>query len=204
VRQLSSTIKNVQLHAKVLELSLTDGLTGVYNRRYFELLLQKETERSHRYHRELTVIMVDIDLFKGYNDAFGHPAGDEALREVAQCISRGVRRGLDVVTRYGGEEFAIILPETGTDGASVVAENVRNQLEADQKFLRPTSVSLGIGTLYGEKLSAQVLVDQADRALYQAKRQGRNRAVIFEDWMVEPAHADGELPENAGGPSPKD
>ncbi len=204
VRQLSSTIKNVQLHAKVLELSLTDGLTGVYNRRYFELLLQKETERSHRYHRELTVIMIDIDLFKGYNDAFGHPAGDEALREVAQCILRGVRRGLDVVTRYGGEEFAIILPETGTEGASVVAENVRKQLEADQKFLRPTSVSLGIGTLYGEKLSAQMLVDQADRALYQAKSQGRNRAVIYEDWMVEPAHAVGEFSENVSGPSPKD
>jgi predicted signal transduction protein with EAL and GGDEF domain len=101
VRQLASSIKNVQLHAKVLELSLTDGLTGVHNRRYFEILLPKETERSRRYRRDLAVIMIDIDRFKRYNDAFGHPAGDDALREIAQCIGRGVRRGLDVVTRFG-------------------------------------------------------------------------------------------------------
>jgi DNA-binding LacI/PurR family transcriptional regulator/GGDEF domain-containing protein len=151
VRQLSSSIKNAQLHAKVLELSLTDGLTGVHNRRYFEIMLQKETERSRRYRRELAVIMIDIDRFKGYNDAYGHPAGDEALKEIARCIERGARRGLDVVTRYGGEEFAIILPETDAAGARTVAENVRKEL-----------------------------VDEADRALYQAKCQGRNRTVVFD------------------------
>ncbi|MGD0174887.1 MAG: GGDEF domain-containing protein [Anaerolineales bacterium] len=191
VRQLSSTIKNVQLHAQVRELSLTDGLTGVHNRRYFEIILQKETERTQRYKRDLAVIIIDIDFFKGYNDAFGHPAGDEALKEIAECITLGARRGLDVVTRYGGEEFAIILPETNAEGAWIVAEKVRNLVENDPKFLQHTTVSLGIGSLREGLLQSQILVDQADRSLYQAKRQGRNRSVIFEDWMQEPAHSDG-------------
>ncbi len=188
VRQVASSIKNVQLHAKVLELSLTDGLTGIHNRRYFEIMLQKETERSRRYKRDLSVIMIDIDFFKQYNDAFGHPAGDEALQEIAQCIEQGARRGLDVATRYGGEEFAIILPETDAGGANIVAEKVRKLVEGSRKLLQSTTVSLGIATLGGEMLHSQMLVDQADRALYQAKSQGRNQTLIFEEWMQEAAH----------------
>ncbi|MBN2086517.1 MAG: GGDEF domain-containing protein [Anaerolineales bacterium] len=188
VRQLSSSIKNAQLHAKVLELSLRDGLTEVHNRRFFEIMLQKETERSRRYKRDLAVIMIDIDYFKRYNDAYGHPAGDEALREIARCIEQGARRGLDVVTRYGGEEFAIILPETDEGGAQIVAENVRTRVAGNPKFLRPTTVSLGIASLRGEQLQSQMLVEQADLAMYQAKSQGRNRSVVFEDWMREAEH----------------
>jgi len=203
VRQVASSITNARLHAKVLELSLTDELTGVHNRRFFEIMLQKEAERTQRYKRDLAVIMIDIDLFKGYNDAFGHPAGDEALRKIAACITQGAQRGLDVVTRYGGEEFALILPETNADGAWIVAENVRKHVENDLKFLRPLTVSLGIASLREGLLRSQVLVGQADQALYQAKRQGRNRTVIFEDWMRESAHADGASPENASEPSPK-
>jgi diguanylate cyclase (GGDEF)-like protein len=187
-RQLASSIKNAQLHAKVLELSLTDALTGVHNRRYFEILLQKETERNRRYQRDLSVIMIDIDRFKDYNDAHGHPAGDEALREIAQGIARGARRGLDVVSRYGGEEFAIILPETDLAGARTVAENVRQAIEGNGKFLQRTTVSLGVASLAGEQMSAQELVERADRALYQAKCQGRNRTVIYEEWMQKAAH----------------
>jgi diguanylate cyclase (GGDEF)-like protein len=197
VRQVASSINNVHLHAKVLELSLTDALTGVYNRRNFEILLQKEVDRSRRYNRDLAVIMADIDHFKLYNDAFGHPAGDRALQEIARCITHGARRGVDVVTRYGGEEFAIILPETDPDGAKIVAEKIRSEIAGSSNFLQQTTISLGIGSLRGDRLKAQKLVDQADRALYQAKQQGRNRVVVFEEWMIEAAHG-----QAAGGPQP--
>jgi len=188
VRQLASAVKSAELHSKVLELSLTDGLTGIHNRRYFELLLQKEVERSQRYNRRLAAIMIDIDHFKRYNDSFGHPAGDDALRRVAEDIQNSARRGLDVVTRYGGEEFAIILPETDTEGALIVAETIRRHVADDTRFLRTMSVSLGISSLSGDQLSHDTLLDRADRALYQAKNQGRNRTVVFEDWMRESAH----------------
>jgi diguanylate cyclase (GGDEF)-like protein len=202
IRQLASAIKSTQLHSQVLELSLTDSLTGVHNRRYFEILLQKEIERCQRYNRYLAVIMIDIDLFKEYNDAFGHLAGDEALREVAQCVSRGARRGLDVVTRYGGEEFTIILPETDANGAIVVAEHVRQLVETDSKFLRTVAISLGVAAQRGDQLRLQALVGQADKALYQAKQQGRNRSVVYEDWMVEAAHsATGEDSQTASLPT---
>jgi diguanylate cyclase (GGDEF)-like protein len=191
VRQLASALKSAELHAKVLELSLTDALTGVHNRRFFELLLQKEVERSQRYNRRLATIMIDIDHFKRYNDSFGHPAGDDALRRLAGDIQNNARRGLDVVTRYGGEEFAIILPETDTDGAMIVAENIRRSIAADNRFLRALTVSLGISSLSGDQLNHDSLLDRADRALYQAKAQGRNRTVVFEDWMQDPAHSQG-------------
>jgi diguanylate cyclase (GGDEF)-like protein len=188
VMQIASAVKSAQLHNKVLELSLTDGLTEVFNRRYFEILLQKEAERSRRYNRGLAVVMIDIDRFKDYNDLFGHPAGDEALRSVARAISCGARRGLDVVTRFGGDEFAVILPETDYDGARVVAENIHGQVRAGTHGMRPLTISLGIASLRGDRLQARELVGQADRALYQAKHQGRDRSVIYEEWMVEPAH----------------
>jgi diguanylate cyclase (GGDEF)-like protein len=188
VVQLASAIKSAQLHNKVLELSLTDGLTDVYNRRYFEILLKKEAERSQRYNRGLAVVMIDIDRFKEYNDLFGHPAGDEALRAVARAIIGGARRGLDVVTRFGGDEFAVILPETDYDGARIVAENIHGQVRAETGFMRPLTISLGIASLHGNHLAAQELVERADRALYQAKHQGQDRVVVYEDWMVESAH----------------
>jgi diguanylate cyclase (GGDEF)-like protein len=190
VVQLASAIKSAQLHNKVLELSLTDGLTEVFNRRYFEILLKKEAERSLRYDRGLAVVMIDIDRFKDYNDLFGHPAGDEALRAVARAISSGARRGLDVVTRFGGDEFAVILPETDYAGARTVAENIHHQVKAETSLQQPLSISIGLASLHGDRLSAQELVRQADLALYQAKHQGRDRAVAYEEWMTEPAHPD--------------
>ena len=192
VRQLASVIKSAELHSKVLELSLTDALTGVHNRRYFEILLQKEVERSQRYGRPLAIIMADIDHFKKYNDSFGHPAGDEALRRVAGGILQSARRGLDVVTRFGGEEFAVILPETDGEGARIVAEKIRNHIQAETHFLIKLTVSLGVSAMRGDQLQSTALVDQADRALYQAKNKGRNRTILFEEGMQEQAHAKNE------------
>jgi diguanylate cyclase (GGDEF)-like protein len=189
VRQIASALKSAELHGKVLELSLTDGLTEVHNRRYFEIFLEKEVVRSQRHNWRLSTIMIDIDHFKEYNDSYGHPAGDEALRWVAEDIQNGARRGLDVISRYGGEEFAVILPETDPDGARIVAEKIRQSVEADTRFRRKVTISLGIASLSGEQLSHVTLVEQADRALYQAKSQGRNRAIIYEEWMQESAHA---------------
>jgi diguanylate cyclase (GGDEF)-like protein len=190
VRQIASALKSAELHGKVLELSLTDGLTGVHNRRSFEMFLQKEVERGIRYNRRLSTIMIDIDHFKEYNDSFGHPAGDDALRKVAEDIQNGARRGLDVISRYGGEEFAVILPETEVEGARIVAENIRMSVESDTRFRRKMTISLGIASLSGEQLSHANLIEQADRALYQAKEQGRNRAILYEEWMQESAHVD--------------
>lgn len=176
--QLAAALKSARLHDEVRQLSLTDGLTDVYNRRYFEILLQKEAERGQRYDRDLAVVMIDIDCFKEYNDVFGHPAGDEALRIVARCIGNGARRGLDLVTRYGGDEFGVILPETDREGARIVAEHIRAQLGAETSLLHKLTISLGIASLRGDKLQAQELVERADRALYRAKDQGRDRAVL--------------------------
>jgi two-component system cell cycle response regulator len=194
IQQLEAAIRSEQLHNQVLELSLTDALTGIHNRRYFDLMLEKETDRSQRYHRDLAVIMADIDHFKLYNDTHGHPAGDRALQAVAQCISRGVRRGLDMVSRYGGEEFAIILPETDMQNARIVAETIRTELKASGLFLQPTTVSLGISSLEGKRWSSDDLVEATDRALYQAKQQGRDRAVAYEDWMDNSLHGPGVVP----------
>jgi diguanylate cyclase (GGDEF)-like protein len=185
--QLAAALNNARLHNEVTQLSLTDGLTDVYNRRYFEILLQKEAERGQRYNRDLAVVMIDIDRFKDYNDVFGHPAGDEALRVVARCICNGARRGLDVVTRYGGDEFGVILPETDREGARIVAENIHAQLNAETKFLHRLTISLGIASLRGDQIRVPELVERADRALYRAKDQGRDRVVIYADCEAEPA-----------------
>jgi diguanylate cyclase (GGDEF)-like protein len=188
VIQLATAIRSARLHARVLELSLTDGLTEIHNRRFFEILIEKEVDRSRRYSRDLAVIIADIDWFKNYNDAFGHLAGDEALREIAHCIRDNARRGLDIVTRYGGEEFAVILPETDGEGARVVAEKIRESIRNSNRFLRPLTISLGIAAMRGDQLNSKTLIDQADRALYHAKSRGRDRSVRFEDGMLETAH----------------
>lgn len=180
VRQLAAAFKSARLHAQVIELSLTDSLTGLRNRRYFELLLQAEVTRSQRYRRDLSVIMIDLDHFKKYNDTFGHPAGDEALQQVAEGIRCGARRGLDIVARFGGEEFIVILPETGTKSAMEVAEKIRSSISGLRNVKSRITVSIGIAAVQGSECNAEELIRQADQALYQAKHRGRNRVCTFE------------------------
>jgi diguanylate cyclase (GGDEF)-like protein len=179
-RQLAATFKASDLHAQVVELSLTDALTGVYNRRYFELFLGNEVERSRRFSHDLTIIMIDIDYFKEYNDSYGHPAGDKALQFVVMCVQKG-RRSADVLARIGGEEFALILPETGVGGALEVAERIRTAMTNSSDLKYPLTLSMGVSTLHGSAVEAEVLVQRADSALYEAKRTGRNRICLFED-----------------------
>lgn len=161
---------NAQLHA----LATTDGLTGVKNRSAFDDLLAEEFDRAVRYAHPLSVVLLDVDHFKPFNDAFGHPAGDGVLRRVAGLLQNTVR-GADVVARYGGEEFAVILPETDAAGAVVLAERCRRAVAGASWDRRPITVSVGVSTLTPDTADAAALVKEADDALYRSKHAGRNR-----------------------------
>jgi len=179
-RQLAATFKTARLHAQVLEFSLTDPLTGVYNRRYFDLFLANEVDRSRRFGRGLAVILVDIDDLKRFNDSYGHPAGDQALIFAAQCLEKQRRRA-DIVARIGGDEFALILPETEDEGAQIVANRITAAMALGDSLEQPLSVSMGISILHGANVEAGALVQRADRALYEAKRAGKSRVRVFEE-----------------------
>jgi diguanylate cyclase (GGDEF)-like protein len=178
-RQLAATFKAARLHAQVFELSLKDALTGMHNRRYFDLFLNAEVDRSRRLGLCLVVMILDIDYFKEYNDAFGHLAGDQALQVVARCIQQE-RRAADVAARIGGEEFALILPETEIDGALKVTEKIRRAVAAHLPELQsPLTLSMGISLLKGDEIETVSIVQQADQALYEAKGRGRNQVRVF-------------------------
>jgi diguanylate cyclase (GGDEF)-like protein len=158
-----------------------DSLTGLWNRRMILEILQREMPRSQREGQPMSVIMADIDHFKGINDTHGHLVGDQVLLQIAQRLL-AVLRPYDTVGRYGGEEFLIVLPGCGPDIAVVLAERLRCAVESESirgegMLLRSVTVSLGVATWDGEA-SSQELLRVADAALYQAKKQGRNRAVL--------------------------
>ncbi len=156
------------------ELASVDELTATKNRRRFREDLELYFALWSRQAVPLSLVLLDVDHFKQYNDTFGHPAGDEVLRHVAGLL-RGVSRNHNVVARYGGEEFAILLPSTPATEAMAVAERLRSQIEFHPWPLRPVTVSLGVATTRADTPSCGSLVEAADQALYQSKRLGRNR-----------------------------
>lgn len=164
-------------------LSCTDGLTGVFNRRHFDNELEVQLSRSRRYKFPLSLVLVDVDHFKRVNDEHGHPAGDKVLRAIAGTLQSMVRKA-DVVARYGGEELALVLANTGEDGAAILAERVRAAVAGlevvdDRATIRCT-VSAGIATSHpGDPLDTSKLLHRADVALYTAKRTGRDRVVAW-------------------------
>jgi diguanylate cyclase (GGDEF)-like protein len=165
--------------------SVTDALTGLGNRRHFERRMQSEISRARRFGQSLSLILLDIDDFKNYNDTFGHPAGDEALKVLAQAMQDNVR-SIDDVVRYGGEEFAVIFPQTPIDLATVVAERIRAAAnEMDIKGINELprgkfSVSIGVASYPRDARDEKELLNHADIALYVAKSEGKDRIVVFE------------------------
>lgn len=169
-----------EVNRELRHLSSTDGLTGLANRRLFDEVLASEWARARRHHEPLALLMLDIDFFKKYNDRYGHLAGDDCLRRVAGQIRSALHRAGDLAARYGGEEFAVIAPGIDAEGALALAEGIRQAIEgqaiphADAPGGSVT-VSIGVALLIPAEEAPQILIAQADRALYQAKSNGRNR-----------------------------
>jgi two-component system, cell cycle response regulator len=170
-----------EYHEEIYRLTIVDALTETHNKRYLMEFLDRELSRSARYQRPLALILFDIDLFKTINDEFGHLGGDFTLRELANRV-RSVIRKEELLARYGGEEFVVVLPETSIEGATKLAERIReivagHSFQFESKQVQVT-VSLGIALTRGdEALTPGELIRQADEKLYQAKRSGRNRVV---------------------------
>lgn len=175
----------LQTNARLAELVTTDNLTGLKNQGYFREVLEASFSFSMRRGLPLSVVMLDVDHFKSYNDTFGHPIGDEVLRQVSDLLNESARAE-DLVARYGGEEFVVLLPATDSRGAIDVAERMREAIETHPWSKRGVTASLGIATICPSTLYASSLVEEADRALYLSKAQGRNR-VTHSDEVLDQA-----------------
>lgn len=167
---------------KKLEISSsTDFLTKLYNRSKFTELANFEMEQVRRYKRPISVIMIDIDNFKKINDKFGHSAGDEVLRELAQILLKQTRNS-DIVARWGGEEFVCLLPNTGITEACIVAERMKNKVRKNNfKYVSVVSISLGVCEKTDEDNSFESVIAKADNALYTSKRNGKNRVTVWNE-----------------------
>ena len=172
----AAAIQNAHNFDRMKQLAYVDGLTGIHNRRYFEMRIVEELERAGRFQGRMSVIMVDIDHFKKMNDEFGHLLGDEMLRSVSSILKQQLRK-MDMVCRYGGDEFAIVVPETTGESAMRVAEKLRRQVETHffPGVPRPVTISCGVADYPAHGVTRDEVVAAADSALYQAKQEGRNR-----------------------------
>jgi len=197
LKELVNVSANTKIRAltqeirKYKELSLTDELTGLFNKRYFQARFEEEVARAKRYEQQLSLIFCDIDFFKNVNDRYGHQGGDQILRETADILKGAMGqlnvivrlRKSDIIARYGGEEFVIILPETGIDGAVIVGEKLRKAMEEHTFRVDGKSVSItmsfGIAELTEEAQECTAIVKRADYAMYEAKETGRNKVVAF-------------------------
>ena len=179
--QVAVAIDHALTFQQTQELMIRDELTNLHNRRYFFERFEREVYRAKRYERTLSVIMIDIDHFKNFNDAYGHLRGDQALKTLARTLEAYLRKA-DVIARYGGEEFLVLLPETRKEAAAVVAEKLRAMVETvnfneDAPRLQPAGLTItaGIASLPADAEEPLTLLDLADKALYYGKAQGRNR-----------------------------
>jgi diguanylate cyclase (GGDEF)-like protein len=179
-------IKNAQLYQKTKILAITDGLTGLYNHKFFQDSLKSEIQRAKRYNHKLSLLMLDIDYFKKYNDTYGHVQGDEILHSLAGILNKETRE-VDIAARYGGEEFVIILPETGKAKAKSNASRIRKTVERHDFSVKGSekgdkiTVSIGGAVFPDDAKSIKKLIENADKALYKAKDEGRNRVEFFDE-----------------------
>lgn len=194
--QAAISIENARLYEKTRTLSATDDLTGLANRRQFQDFLQREWAQSRRYHNVFSLLMLDIDHFKAYNDSHGHLKGDIALKKVAALLLQNTR-GIDMVARFGGEEFVLLLPKSDKAGSLAVAEKLCRCIEAEyfsgmeeSQPLKKLTVSVGAASFPTDSTDVYELLNLADAALYQAKRNGRNCAVC---WSREMTQVDTEI-----------
>lgn len=177
-------IKRAILYQRVQELAITDFLTGVFSRRYFLERFNEEIERSKKFNYSLACLMIDIDRFKDHNDHFGHLVGDAILKDISKVIKEKIRQ-VDIIGRYGGEEFCVVLSETKMQEVSFAAERIRQAVE--QKIIKAydedlkVTISIGVAVFPENAKDMQALIDNADQALYKAKKAGRNKVCFYKD-----------------------
>ncbi len=177
--QLATAIENFRLYEQLQKQAITDSLTELFNRRYFEQRLEEEIARYSRYYIPFSVIISDLDSFKAYNDSHGHRAGDELLKEIAQIIKDSVRKA-DLCFRYGGDEFALILPKTTPENSYQIAERIRLKVAEEMTHRNiPVTISLGVASFPADGTTGEEIVRAADTALYHAKQTGGNQVKLF-------------------------
>ncbi len=180
--QFALALRRVKLYEEIEELAMTDSLTGVHTRRHFLVRFEEELKRSAIRKIDLSLLMIDVDYFKGFNDKFGHLVGDQILREIGKIIKENVRE-IDIVGRFGGEEFCVVLPVTDRYGANFAAERIRAAVEGTAikayDATAKVTVSIGMSTFPVDGKATAELIDKSDWALYRAKKKGRNCICAF-------------------------